>query len=75
MHLVQLTAITHVVYHNLTNRYGSDLNDSLNQTSCSCMRIIHYTSSFSDNYALKSALLSHANTKSLDVTECNQLSW
>ena len=30
---------------------------------------------FSENYALKSALLPHANTQSPEVTECNQLLW
>ena len=44
----------------------------LSVASCSCVRIINYVSSFlSYNYALKSALLLHANTQSPDVTECN----
>ena len=30
---------------------------------------------YSQNYALRSALLPHANTQSPDVTECNQLLW
>ena len=30
---------------------------------------------YNQNYALRSALLPHANTQSPDVTECNQLLW
>ena len=49
MHLIQLffhmLTLKARVLLNVTNRYGSDLNISMNQKSCSCARIVHYTSS------------------------------
>ena len=34
-----------LVQLNVTNCYGSDLNVSMNQTPCSCARIVHYIAS------------------------------
>ena len=49
MSLIQF--LFHMLIHkalvqlSVTNRYGCDLNLSMNQASCSCARIVHYTSS------------------------------
>ena len=81
MDLIQLffcmLTLKALVELNITNCYGNGQRVSLNQTSCSCARVVYYTSSILVKITLKSALLPHntANTQSPDITECNRLSW
>ena len=47
---------------NVTNRYGSELNVSMNQTSCSCAKVIFHTLSILVKIMYLSQLFFHMLT-------------